>query len=146
MAGQIGSSAPEFGQAAQAISAVSQIVSGALQGVNAAIDLGKEAWEVFGSYAGQFMGLMAGNGNMLTGNVRFLMDERAGQLMAYSADNPNNKFAHNIPGVNPQTTAANGNTIGQINMYSGPGSDPRDDTRNMLYMVQAAQVQGALGR
>lgn len=143
LAGQAASST-QFGAPAQAVSAVGQIISGAMQGVNAAIDLGKEAWEIFGSYFGQFLGSLAGGQNQLQGNVRFLLDAKAGQLLAYSADNPNNKTAHSIPGLAPSLGPNGGNTIGQINMYSGPGSDPRDDTRNMLYQVQAAQLQGAI--
>lgn len=144
LAGQIGGASPVGGQAAQAVSAISSAISGAMQGVNAAIDLAKEGWEIFGSYFGQFLGSLAGGVNQLQGNVRFLLDAKAGQLLAYSADNPMNKTAHGIPGVAPTIGPDNGARIGQINMYSGPGSDPRDDTRNMLFQVQSAQLQGAL--
>ena len=137
-------SSTQFSAPAQAVAAISQIVAGALQGVNAAIDLGKEAWEIFGSYFGQFLGMLAGGQNQLQGNVRFLLDAQAGQLQAYSANNPNNKFAHSIPGVAPTLGPNGGNMIGQINMYSGPGSDPRDDTANMLYQIGASRLQGAL--
>jgi hypothetical protein len=33
--------------------------------------------------------------------------------------------------------------IGTVNVYGGPGSDPRDNTRQMMYQVKAAGFAGA---
>jgi hypothetical protein len=132
--------------ASSAISAVGQIfglVQSALEATNAMIDLGQEAWHIFGSYFGQFLGDLAGGlGGQLMGQVKFLLDENAGQLYTYSADNPYDKRGHNVPGeiANP---AAGQQGIGQINVYGGPGSDPRDNTRQMLYQIKAAGYAGA---
>jgi hypothetical protein len=123
--------------AAGAVSAIASAISGALQGVNETIDLLQEAWHIFGSYYGQFLGYLLGGPQGLQGNVEMLLDQNTGQLLAYSTDNPQQKTGHNVPGETYNPTAEN-QAIGQINVYGGPGIDPRDTTRQMLYQVKAA--------
>lgn len=151
IAGQIGGIASSIGAASgmpggsgagaalQAVQAIAQVVSGVLQGINAAISIGIESWHIFGSYFGQFLGFLAGGPPGLMGNVKFLLDQNTGQLISYSTDNPLKRNALPVPGqvLNPQ---ANNQTIGQLNYYAGPGQDPRDSTRQMMYQVKTSQM------
>jgi hypothetical protein len=127
------------GAALQGAAQVAQMISAALQAVNAIIDFGQEAWQIFGSYFGGFLGFLAGGPNAFMGNVKFLLDQNTGQLISYSTDNPLLKNTTPIPGavVNP---AATQQAIGQLNYYAGPGQDPRDSTRQMMYQVKASQM------
>jgi hypothetical protein len=125
-----------------AIGQVAGMVQAALEAINAGIDLAQEAWHIFGSYFGEFLGILAGGpGGSLQGNVKFLLDQNSGQLYAYGQDNPQDKRAHNVPGMIKQPEAQQG--IGTVNVYGGPGSDPRDNTRQMMYQVKAAGYAGA---
>lgn len=116
-----------------------QLISSMLTAINSAIDLGQEAYRIFGSYFGQFLGFLTGGAGGMMGDVHFLLDQNTGKLMAYSGDNPLMKVSHNIPGAvsNPD---ANNQLIGQLNYYAGPGEDPRVGTRNMMYQVRASQL------
>ena len=124
------------------VGGVASAISGALQGVNEVIDVAQEIYQIWGSYYGNFLGFLAGGNNELMGNVQYLLDQNTGQLLAYSADNPMEKSAHPVPGqlTNP---AANNQAIGQLNYYAGPGTDPREATRQMMYQVKAASYSGA---
>ena len=127
------------GAALQAVQAIAQVIAGVIQGINAAISIGIESWHIFGSYFGQFLGFLAGGPAGLMGNVKFLLDQNTGQLISYSTDNPLKRNALPVPGqvLNPQ---ANNQTIGQLNYYAGPGQDPRDSTRQMMYQVKTSQM------
>jgi len=57
-----------------------------------------------------------------------LLDNQTNQLLAYSANNPLDKRTHNMPFA-PHNTESRQQGIGTINVYGGPGSDPRDLTR-----------------
>lgn len=132
-----------------AISAVSQIagfVQAGLETANAIIDLGQEAYRIVGSYVGDFLGyLVGGASGGLAGDVKFLLDEQTNQLLAYSQDNPLDKRSHDLAfqQANPN---ARDQMIGNINVYGGPGRDPRDDTRQMVYQIKAAQMTTATGQ
>jgi hypothetical protein len=139
--GAIGSMSPAgmdmgAGAAIQGVSAIAGMVQSALETANAMIDLGQEAWHIFGSYFGSFLGMLAGGTNELQGQVKFLLDQNTNQLLAYSQDRPQIKTAHTVPGQIAGPEYAQG--IGQINVYGGPGSDPRDNTRQMMFQVKAA--------
>lgn len=140
IAGTVGSIAAAaggpFGQAASGVQTISSIVSGALQSINAIIDLGQEAYRIIGSYVGEFLGYLAGGGSKLEGNVKFLLDQNDNTLKAYSSDNPADKRSHTLPFQQKGPEAQQG--IGQINVYGGPGSDPRDNTRQMMFAVKQA--------
>ena len=127
----------------QGASAIASAIAGVLQGINATIDLTQEALNIFGSYFGDFLGYLTGGANSLRGNVQFLLDQNTGQLMAYSTDNPMQKVGHYLPGQIYKPEAAQ-QGIGQINVYGGPGIDPRDSTRQMLFQVKAAGYAGAM--
>ena len=127
------------GAALQAVGQVAQLISAVLTGINAAIDLGQEAAQIFGSYFGGFLGFLTGGNTEFMGDVKFLLDKNTGQLLNYSADNPLLKTSHPIPGA-IQNPNANNQAIGQLNYYAGPGVDPRDSTRQMMYQVQASQL------
>lgn len=140
IAGTVGSIAAAaggpFGQAASGVQTISSIISGALQSINAIIDLGQEAYRIIGSYVGEFLGYLAGGGSKLEGNVKFLLDQNDNTLKAYSSDNPADKRSHTLPFQERGPEAKQ--QIGQINVYGGPGSDPRDNTRNMMFAVKQA--------
>ncbi|AZS12571.1 tail length tape measure protein [Mycobacterium phage DrLupo] len=133
------------GSAIQAAGQVAAMVQAVLETTNAMIDIAQEAWHIFGSYFGQFLGaLVGGPGGSLEGNVRFLLDQNSGQLFAYGADMPQDKRGHNVPGMIKGPEFQQG--IGQVNVYGGPGSDPRDNTRQMMFQVRAAGFAGATGQ
>ena len=126
--------------AIQGVSAIASGVQATLQTINAVIDLAQEAYNIWGSYYGQFLGMLTGGpGGELMGNVKYLLDTRSGQLINYSADNPGDKRYHTMMGQQAQPDVRN-QLAGNIIVYGGPGSDPRDDTRQMLFQVRQAQA------
>lgn len=131
--------------AIQGASQIAQLISAALSTVNAAIDFGQEAWRVFGSYFGDFLGWLTGGNTNLMGNVHFLLDQNTKQLLAYSSDNPQLKSEHSLIGQQTQPNA-NNQPIGQLNYFAGPGEDPRTGVRNMMYQVKASQMAGAISQ
>lgn len=138
--------------AAMAINAIGMIAGFVQAGweiTNAVIDLGQEAYRIIGSYVGDFLGyLVGGAGGPLAGSVKFLLDEQANQLLTYSTDNPFDKRTFDTRSTKrdqPELDSRN-QLIGNINVYGGPGSDPRDLTRQMMYQVNAAQYAGALAQ
>ena len=125
------------------IGALTSLVGGVMQGANAVIDLAQEAYRIVGSYVGDFLGyLVGGAGGQLEGNVKFLLDQRTNQLLAYGADNPQDKRTHNMAFQNANEDARN-QLVGNINVYGGPGSDPRDNTRQMMFQIKQAQMTQA---
>ena len=137
------------GAASGAISAVSSIASlvqAGFETANAIIDLTQEAFKIAGSYFGDFLGyLVGGAGGQLTGDVKFLLDQNTNQLLAYSQNNPLDKRVSNLPFTTNDTSSRN-QLIGNINMYGGPGTDPRDMTRQMMFQVNSYQYAGALAQ
>lgn len=120
-----------------------QLISSAIQGVNAAIDMAQELYRIVGSYVGDFLSnLMGGPEGALQGDMKMLLDEQTGQLLAYSSDNPMDKRAHTLAGQTANPEARN-QLAGQINVYGGPGVDPRDSTRQMMYQIKVAQMTQA---
>lgn len=149
VAGAIGSVIPSEGTfgAGAAVSAVGQIagiIQSALETVNAMIDLGQEAYRIIGSYVGDFLGILTGGAaGALEGNVKFLLDEANNQLLTYSADNPLDKRNFDGKGTDPNYR---NQMIGNINVYGGPGQDPRDNTRQMMFQVKASTMNQATGQ
>lgn len=131
--------------ALQAVAAIAGAVAAGLETLNAAIDIGQEIYRIAGSYVGPFLQSLAGGGAAFQGNVKFLLDTNSGRLLAYSAENPQLKVEHFVPGMVPQAGAGQ-QTVGQLNYYAGPGQDPRDSTRQMLYQIQASQMAVAVGQ
>ena len=126
------------------IGAITSLVGGVMQGINATIDLYQEAYRIIGSYVGDLLGyIVGGAGGQLEGNVKFLLDQRTNQLLAYSADNPQDKRTHNMAFANPNEDVRN-QLVGNINVYGGPGSDPRDNTRQMMFQIKQAQMTQAI--
>jgi hypothetical protein len=152
IAGAVGSIASTAGSFTSGIdmgitSAVGQVaglIQGAIETVNAIIDLWQEAYRIIGTYVGQFLGILTGGaGGALEGNVKFLLDEANNQLLTYSADNPLDK--RNFDGANTDPNRRN-QMIGNINVYGGPGQDPRDNTRQMMFQVKASTMGQATGQ
>lgn len=128
------------------ISTVASLIQAGWETTNAVIDITQEAVRIVGTYVGDFLGyLVGGTGGQLVGNVKFLLDKQTNQLMAYGADNPMDKRIHNVP-FQPRDMASRDQLIGNINVYGGPGSDPRDLTRQMMFQVNSAQYAGALAQ
>lgn len=148
MAGQIAamSGGQDMGATSAALSAASSIagiVSQAFEAVNAAIDLGQEAWRIGTKYLGRMLQQWFG----LTGStdVKYLLDTFEGQLKVYSSDNPQMKttfntlgreFGKQYPGRN-----APANTF---YIYQGPGQDPRDTMSDAMFAVKSSGL-GAFG-
>ena len=123
----------------QIISMISGIIAGVLNTINAVIDFAQEAYHIMGSYFGQFLGFLAGAGDQLEGDTKFLLDQNDKTLKAYSRNNPQNKAVHPMAGefltgqgglLGPQ--------IGSITVFGGPEQDPRETTRNMMFAVKTA--------
>ncbi|MFY9305173.1 MAG: hypothetical protein WAO31_06755, partial [Rhodoluna sp.] len=132
--------------ALQGLSAISSFIQSGLEAFNAVVDLGQEAYRIIGSYVGDFLGYLTGGAaGQLAGNVKFLLDEKTNELLAYSVDNPGDKRSHNLPFQNTNPDARN-QQIGTINVYGGPGQDPRDNTRQMMFQVKAAQFAAPTGQ
>lgn len=132
--------------AIQAVSTIASLVQAGYETANAVIDLTQEAFRIAGSYFGDFLGyLVGGPGGPLNGDVKFLLDQQTNQLLTYSSDNPLDKRIHNIPFTAHDETSRQ-QMIGNINVYGGPGSDPRDLTRQMMFQVNSAQYAGALSQ
>jgi hypothetical protein len=147
IAGAAGAGAGDMGATSAALGAVSTIASLVQAGyetANAVIDLTQEAMRIAGSYVGDFLGFLVGGENgPLAGDVKFLLDKQTNQLLTYSAENSLDKRAFDIP-FTDQNESSRQQMIGNINVYGGPGSDPRDLTRQMMYQVNSAQYAGAL--
>jgi exonuclease VII small subunit len=128
------------------VASVLGMVQAGLEAANAVIDLGQQAYRIIGSYVGDFLGYLTGGaGGQLAGNVKYLLDEKTNELLAYSVDNAGDKRAHNLAGQYTDPSARN-QQIGQINVYGGPGQDPRDSTRQMMFQVRASQFAAATGQ
>jgi len=137
------------GATAAAISSVATIASlvqAGFETANAVIDLTQEAFKIAGSYFGDFLGYLVGaGGGQLTGDIKFLLDENTNQLLSYSLNNPMDKRTLDMPFTTNDTSSRN-QLVGNINMYGGPGTDPRDMTRQMMFQVNTAQYAGALSQ
>ena len=129
--------------AATALAGASQIaslISAGLATVNGIIDLTQEVASILGKYGGEFLGFLTGGaGGQLLGDVKFLLDQNDGTLKTYSKDNPEDKRVFSNP-FSDVKTAQNSQQpqIGSINVYGGPGQDPREMTNEMMFAVAAA--------
>lgn len=156
LVGAGGSGDPSGGSqgAAMALSAagqIAQMISGILQGVNAAIDFGQQVYRIAGTYVGRFLSqLTAGAlGTPLMGDVRFLLNKNTGQLISYSQDNPGNQNVQNVPswmnGLYDFRGGGNANPgVGELNIYAGPGQSPHDMMSEAMWLVNTGATAGAL--
>lgn len=156
MVGAGGSGDPSGGSqgAAMALSAagqIAQLISGVLQGVNAAIDFSQQVYHIAGTYVGRFLSqLTAGaSGTPLMGDVRFLLNKNTGQLISYSQDNPGNQNVQNVPSWLNQTYdyrgGGNANPgVGQLNIWASPGQSPHDMMSEAMWLVNTGATAGAM--
>jgi hypothetical protein len=125
-------------------SAIAGMISGVLTTVNAVIDMAQEAWHIFGSYFGQFLGFLAGAGDQIEGDTRFLLDQNDKTLKAYGRNNPQDKAVHpygqEVGGFLANDRSQQQPQIGSITVFGGPGQDPRETTRNMMFAVKTAAM------
>ncbi len=149
--GDPGAAVAAVGQAFELAGMISQLVSGALQAVNAAIDFSQQVSHVAGTYFGRLLSNLVGGpgGTPLMGDVRFLLNTNTGQLLSYSRDNPGNQNALAVPGLlnaaygygggnpNPQVNQ-------QLNVYAGPGQPTGEMLREVVWMVNTSGTTGAL--
>lgn len=152
-----GASVAAAGQGIQVAGEISQLIAGALQGINQVITWGEEIYHVVGTYVGRFLSdLLAGpGGTPLMGNVRMLMNENTGQLLTYSQDNPLNKNVFNVPGFfnglygwGKYGPTGGGNPNPQINqqwnLYAGPGQSPAQMMNETMWLVGNGGTTGAM--
>lgn len=126
-----------------AVSTIAGLVQAGYETANAVIDITQEAVKIFGGYAGNFLGYLVGGPNgPLAGNVKFLLDQKTNQLLSYTAENPMDKRTFGTS----TTPDARQQLVGNINVYGGPGSDPRDLTRQMMFQINTAQYAGTLAQ
>lgn len=130
------------GAAAGALGGASEIaslISAGLSTVNGVIDLVQEAYSIVGKYVGDLLGVLTGGaGGALEGDVKFLLDQNDGTLKTYGKDNPDDKRVFHNPFDRRSNVVGQQPQIGQINVYGGPGQDPRDMTNEMMFAVAAA--------
>ena len=132
--------------AIQGVATIASLVQAGFETANAVIDLTQEAFRIAGSYYGDFLGYLVGaGGGQLVGDVKFLLDKNTNQLLSYTLNNPMDKRTLNVPFSNNDTSSRN-QLVGNINMYGGPGTDPRDMTRQMMFQINTAQYAGALAQ
>ena len=128
------------------VSTIASLIQAGWETANAVIDLSQEAMRIAGGYVGEFLGYLTGGaGGQLAGDVKFLLDKQTNQLLTYSAENSLDKRTHNVPFAARDFDSRKPG-IGNINVYGGPGSDPRDLTRQMMFQVESAQYAGALSQ
>lgn len=138
--------------AAAALGAAGQIASligSALQGINAAIDFGQEVYHIIGTYVGRFVTQLTGlAGTPLMGDVHMELNKNTGQLIAYSADNPENKDVMNVPSFLNQTydygSGQNPNPQNntEFNIYAGPGQSAASLLNESMWMVSTGGFSG----
>jgi hypothetical protein len=75
-----------------------------------------------------------------------MLNTRTGQLISYSQDNPEAKSVKNLPdwmarsygGNRPETT-----TQTQVNIYTGPGANPKNLISDTMWLVNSGAPQTA---
>lgn len=129
------------GQALQGVAAMAGMVQAVLQAVNAAIDLGQEAYRIGSKYLARFLGyLIGGPAGSLIGDIKFLLDEQTGELHAWSDQNPEDKRTHQVPGwMQSGVDRERGNKIRDLNIYAGPGQDPAETMNAAMWAVTSDQ-------
>ncbi|ABD58443.1 tape measure protein [Mycobacterium phage Chill] len=126
----------------QAAAAISGIITSVIQSVNAAIDLGQEAYRITSKYYGKFLSYLVGAGEgSLMGDIRFLLDKNDWTLKAWSEDNPEDKRSHQVPAWlrDERSVAEQGGKIRDLNMYIGPGTDPNEAMNEGMWRVMTDQ-------
>jgi hypothetical protein len=140
----------DFGGTAAA-GQIASLISGLLTGVNAAIDFGQEIYHIIGSYVGRFLTDLTGvAGVPLMGDVHAELNKNTGQLIMYSADNPENKDYANVPSWLNQTydygggSNPNPQVNQQYNVYGAPGMSAGQLMNQTVWMSQTQGTTGAL--
>lgn len=131
---------------------IANLISGALAGVNAAIDYGQQIYQVAGTYVGRALSYMTAGvgGTPLMGNVRLELDKNTGQLITYSEDNPQNQNFLNVPSWMNQTYDYGGgqNPNPQVNnqwtIYGGPGQSAGELLNQTMWLANTQGTTGAM--
>ena len=138
LAAAAGMAIPGVGQIAGIVSAV----TGGIGNINAVIDLVQEAMSIAGQWIGKGLSWLAGGPNgPLMGDVKFLLDQNDNTLKTWSQDNPDDKRIHALPGG--QQVVTNNNGPQQLNVYAGPGQDPRKTMDDAMFALKAQSVGAA---
>jgi len=126
--------------AAQGVAAIAGIVSGVLTSVNAAIDIGQEAYKLVSKYVARWATDVLGAGQgALRGNIKMLLDKNDWTLKSWSEDNPQDKRSLSVPGWMRNDTPALGSKMRDLNLYVGPGTDPNEAMNTGMWMIQTNQ-------
>ncbi len=131
------------------------LISGVMQGVNAAIDFGQQVYQITMSYVGKFISSLTaglGGGFDMMGNVGFMLNTKTGQLVSYSQDKPEKQNQMNIPSFlqglygygkyNDQNS--NQPVQQQLNIFAGPGQSPAQVANETMWLVNTQGTTGAL--
>lgn len=128
---------------------IAQLISSVLQGINAGIDFAQQIYHIAGTYVGRFLENLTGlAGTPLMGDVHLELNKNTGQLIAYSADNPENKDYMNVPSfLNPTYDSGPGSNPNpqvnaQYNLYAGPGTSPAEMFSAATWMVNTGGAGG----
>jgi len=138
-----------------AAGSVASLISGVLQGVNAAIDFGQQVYQITTSYIGRFLSSLTaglGGGFDMMGNVGFLLNTKTGQLVSYSQDNPEKQNQMNVPsflqglyGYGKYNEQNRNQTVQQqLNVFAGPGQSPAQVANETMWLVNTQGTTGAL--
>lgn len=150
-AGSMSGGDASFGasQGLAAAGQIAQLVASVLQGINAGIDFAQQIYHIAGTYVGRFLENLTGlAGTPLMGDVHLELNKNTGQLIAYSADNPENKDYMNVPSfLNPTYDSGPGSNPNpqvnaQYNLYAGPGTSPAEMFSAATWMVNTGGAGG----
>lgn len=130
--------------ALQLAAMIANIVESAIAAINAGIDIAQQAYRIGTKYLGRILTEWLGFGGY-QGQIQFLLDTVTGQLMAYTAENPEMKTTFNTLGRAFGIGPVGGwpereRPVNNLYIYQGPGQDPRDTMNDAMFAIKSADV------
>lgn len=127
-----------------AVGGIVGMVSQVMNAINMWIDIGQEAYSIITKYVGRFITSIAGFPGAT--DMRYLLDEYTGQVLAYTSENPLNKHAFNtLPrALGKRYPDERPAPVNNLYIYQGPGQDPRDTMDDAMFTIRQSGV-GAFG-
>lgn len=136
IAATAGMAIPGIGQ----IGAVVGAVTGGIADVNGVIDLVQDVMKAGGRMVGGALAsFLGGENGQLQGNVKTLLDFNDNTIKSWGDRNPTDKTIRDIP-FTEDKQRRDPNQAGSfrdLNVYSGPGGDPRDSMNAAMFAVKA---------
>ncbi len=106
---------------------------------NSIIDLVQEGYSIVTKIVGR--GIQNWLGLSGATDIKYLLDEMSGQVLAYSSDNPQNKTVLNTLGRELYTGYSDRQgPVNYLTIYQGPGQDPRDTMNDAMFAIKSSGV------